>query len=268
MNELSAAAMEPRDIPVLKQLWRDTFGDPDELIDSFFELLCGVGTGIVCRDGREPVAMAYLLDGMRAGMVKCSYIYAVATKSEYRGRGCGAALMRACRSASRQRGNDVLCTSPAEPSLYDWYEGLLDMQPVSFSSEYGIEPELSGALPAVRPADASEYNLAREQYLCGSPHVSFSDNYIALELAVCRACGGGLFAVGSGFAACYPEDGVLKIRELMCPEQSFHVSVAALAGKLGCRMASVQGRSFENPCIAAAPSELLPKGLWWGLALD
>ena len=39
------------DIPSLKRLWTETFGDAPELVDRFFELLPSMGTGLVAESG-------------------------------------------------------------------------------------------------------------------------------------------------------------------------------------------------------------------------
>ena len=128
MSGLQIGASCEKDIPALKALWERTFGDPDALVDAFFTLLPRVGAGLVCRDGGTPVAMAYLLGGLSAGGRKCAYIYAVATDERCRGRGIGDALMKACAELAGRWGCDTLCTSPAEPSLYDWYAKTLAME--------------------------------------------------------------------------------------------------------------------------------------------
>lgn len=50
------------DIPSLKRLWTETFGDASELVDRFFELLPSMGTGLVADSGGELLGAAYLLD--------------------------------------------------------------------------------------------------------------------------------------------------------------------------------------------------------------
>lgn len=268
MSDFTASALEQRDFPGLKALWREAFGDPDELIDGFLSLLPGAGYGLVCRDRDEPVAMAYVLDGLRADDKRCAYIYAVASKKEYRGRGCGAVLMKACEETARRRGCDVLCTSPAEPSLYGWYDKLLRMKPAAYAADCRMEiPERKSA---VRPAltTPEQYNLRRERLLASVPHISFPDGYVAIEEMVCRVCGGGLFTVGSGAAACYPENGVLKVRELLCPREESAENIAALAFASGMKSVLLRACGGDAPCIAAAPAEDLPEELWWGLALD
>ena len=73
------------DIPSLKRLWMETFGDAPELVDRFFELLPSMGTGLVAEADGELLGAAYLLDAElwspEKPPVKLGYIYAVAVEA-------------------------------------------------------------------------------------------------------------------------------------------------------------------------------------------
>jgi GNAT superfamily N-acetyltransferase len=156
MSLLPVSFIEKSDIPALKAMWTQAFGDPEELMDGFFSLLDGAGFGLVCRDGGRAVSMAYVLEGLSCGDRRCAYIYAVATLEEYRGRGLGAELMSACREKAMLRGSEVICTCPAEPSLYDWYAKVLDMAPVAYADER-LYDKLSSTDLSVASLSAGEY---------------------------------------------------------------------------------------------------------------
>jgi GNAT superfamily N-acetyltransferase len=267
MNDFYVSPARPEDKVRLRRLWSTVFGDPDELIDSFLALLPGAGYGLVCRDSENIASMAYVLDGISISGEKAAYIYAVATAAEFRGRGLGAELMLACRETAAGRGCRILCTSPAEPSLYEWYGGILGMSPASFvRRQYVLPGPASDA--GVFPLSPGDYNSIREKYLSDAPHAVFTDAYVALSEAVCRASGGGLFKTGSGAAACYPEDGLLMVRELLCAPCDIDFCVSALCRKFGCGGAEVRTFGRDAPVIAAAADCPLPEGLWWGLELD
>ena len=267
MSLLPVSFIEKSDIPALKAMWTQAFGDPEELMDGFFSLLDGAGFGLVCRDGGRAVSMAYVLEGLSCGDRRCAYIYAVATLEEYRGRGLGAELMSACREKAMLRGSGVICTCPAEPSLYDWYAKVLDMAPVAYADERLFD-KLSSTDLSVASLSAKEYGDLRERHFAGKPHVSFPAGFLAMEEMLCRVCGGGLCRVGGGAAACYPEDGVLVVRELLCEEAKYEAVVSALTSKFGCLSARVRVPGLAAPCIAAVPSSSLSGGIWWGLDLN
>lgn len=72
----------------LKALWREVFGDTDEYIDAFFQNVYQPGMASVIEEDGTVVAAAYAVP---FGAVR--YIFAVATKPEYRGRGYGRAVV-------------------------------------------------------------------------------------------------------------------------------------------------------------------------------
>ena len=89
----------------LKALWREVFGDTDEYIDAFFQNVYQPGMASVIEEDGTVVAAAYAVP---FGAVR--YIFAVATKPEYRGRGYGRAVVFAAAG-----GEPMLPTDPATP---------------------------------------------------------------------------------------------------------------------------------------------------------
>lgn len=79
----------------LKALWREVFGDTDEYIDAFFQNVYQPGMASVIEEDGTVVAAAYAVP---FGAVR--YIFAVATRPEYRGRGYGRAVVFALREAN------------------------------------------------------------------------------------------------------------------------------------------------------------------------
>lgn len=259
----------PGDIPAMKALWADVFGDSREFIDGFFRLLPGAGWGVAAVCGGELAAMAYVLSGISVNGNKCAYIYAVATREEFRGLGLGAGAVRKCAELAREEGCAVVCTSPADLPLYGWYGRVLGTAAAAYTSELRLEAGKS-AEPAAAAADVSyaEYNRLRETLLSGTPHAVFSDGFAAIEEMLCRAYGGGLCKIGGGIAACYVEDGVLCVRELLCRDGELRSCAAGLMARFGCASAAVRVAGRAQPLIAAAPAAALPEGFVWGLALD
>ncbi len=127
------------DIPALSALWREVFGDTEELTGAFFRLLwredrCRVAE----RDGRI-VSMGFCLPGAEARGLKCSYIYAMATADGARGGGLAAAVGRALVSDAFTGGADIVATLPAEESLCGWYASRLGMAPLFRKGGPGVE---------------------------------------------------------------------------------------------------------------------------------
>lgn len=128
----------PADEGELKALWREVFGDTDELIDAFFELIYSPGDAVVAlREGRV-VSAGYCLSGAMAEGLRCSYIYAMATYPGHRGRGLGAAVARLLTERAFESGADVVATLPADESLRQWYEKVLGMTPAFIKGGEGV----------------------------------------------------------------------------------------------------------------------------------
>ena len=94
----------------LKALWREVFGDTDEYIDAFFQNVYQPGMASVIEEGGTVVAAAYAVP---FGAVR--YIFAVATRPEYRGRGYGRAVVFAAA------GGEPAYLCPASATLRCWY---------------------------------------------------------------------------------------------------------------------------------------------------
>ncbi len=95
------------------------------------------------------------------------YIFAVATKPEYRGRGYGRAVVFAAA------GGEPAYLCPASATLRCWYALTMRARTVSYRS--------SVPLPAVRrKITAEEFRARREVWLDGIPHAKYSDGILKL----------------------------------------------------------------------------------------
>lgn len=75
------------DIPRLTALWREVFGDGEELTGAFFRLLWRPEYCRVAESGGEIASMGFCIPGPLARGRRCSYIYAMATAERCRGAG-------------------------------------------------------------------------------------------------------------------------------------------------------------------------------------
>ena len=110
-------------IPALRQLWQEAFGDDDAFLDLFFT------TGYSprrCRcvtvDGRVAAAL-YWFDCLWDGK-KLAYFYAVATAADLQGRGLCRFLLENTHSLLAREGYAGAVLSPGSDSLYRMYEKL------------------------------------------------------------------------------------------------------------------------------------------------
>ena len=112
--------MQPADLPALTALWQEVFGDSAEFAKTALGQFAGADNVFVAEE-----------DGAAAGLLcavpvscrgrKGAYLYGVATRPEYRGRGLAAGLMEHAAGQLRARGAEFLALVPAQQSLFDYY---------------------------------------------------------------------------------------------------------------------------------------------------
>ena len=112
------------DIPALKALWQEAFGDEQQDIDLFFETVYPNATGFCAEDGGELVSMLFALPQTivkEEKQLKCAYLYAVATKKDRQGEGLCSAVLSYAEKELRKRYFEALLLSPASERLADFY---------------------------------------------------------------------------------------------------------------------------------------------------
>ena len=136
MNQWQLRFWREGDLPALRALWADAFGDDEAYIRAFHELFLRPGSCIVAQAEDQVVSAMYILEGPvlfppADTAMSAAYTYALATDPAWRGRGIGTAVYRACVRSALER-QDVVCVLPAERSLYDFYAGAAGARPVSY----------------------------------------------------------------------------------------------------------------------------------------
>lgn len=270
MPEFNIREYKREDIPDLSRLWEKTFGDSPELIAEFFRLLPDMGTGLTAVQNGKIVGAAYVIMGMELtggelASVPGAYIYAVAVEECCRGLGAGGALTRAARDAGLRRGAAFVCTLPASDSLYGWYRELLGVEPVLFRRTFRSD---CAAREPVMPVSVTEYMRRREAVLRGQPHLRLSSPALEFQYRLCKAYGGGFFAVGSGICAAYLDGETALIRELLMDGKNHYAAAASIGAAMGAKDFILYSPAPEGePYIAALPG-FVPAGCVWNLSFD
>ena len=183
------------DIPALKALWQEAFGDEQQDIDLFFETVYPNATGFCAEDGGELVSMLFALPQTivkEEKQLKCAYLYAVATKKDRQGEGLCSALLAYAEKELRKRYVEALLLSPASERLADFYaergfvrqtgakKTLLDCaQPTGQATEIGVQ----------------DYAGLRETALWDIPHVRYDKAQLEYAMA-----GGKFYCLMAGYA--------------------------------------------------------------------
>ena len=284
MSEWTLRSWREADLPALRSLWADAFGDDEAYIRTFHNLFLRPGSCIVAQAGDRVVSAMYILEGPLLfppadTAMSTAYTYALATDPAWRGRGIGTAVYHACVASALER-QDAACVLPAEPSLYDFYAKAAGASPVSYTREGTVLPEdLAGlARGKAQPVSVGEYFLRRKSLLRGQPYAVISGSFLTMESYTMKRFGGGFFSVEGDIAAAEMDGDTCRVLELLAPGGDWMEVLAAVAEKLPAKTYQVRSPLFmpgpeqTRPFMLAAfrPSSAarMPKGLWWGFAFD
>lgn len=257
-----------KDVPWLKSLWIEAFGDAPGLVDTFFELLPSMGAGLVAEFYGELFGAAYVLytelHTPNEPPKKIAYIYGVAVDEPAQGQGIGAGLVRACMRYAWEQGADICCTLPAEPSLYGWYSESCELAPVSFCTLEELAPLDSGI--EIKELYADEYSYRRIDLLKAKPYISLYYDWLRFQEAIFKTYGGGFYAYKDGVACGYLDGDTLMIKEALNDAPEF---IPVLCRKLGAKKAVVRRPAAEGqPYIVAYEKGAYPPDTLWNLSLD
>jgi len=258
--------IRPEDHPALAALWQSVFRDPGVCAEEFLRFLPEMGSGAAAFEDSRVLGAAYMVTALHlhegGKSRRCGYLYAVAVEPDARGRGLGAALSRAAAELGRARGAELICTWPAEPGLYPWYERVLGARCALYRTQHTLD---SAPGPSVRPLDPAAYGPRREALLAGRPHLFCEPAALSFEAVNLAIYGGGLYAVGEGLAAAFVNGDVTEVVELLgAPPEA----AAAVGAALGTRRVRLwQSAVSGEPYLVFVPDDLPPETVW-NLAFD
>ncbi len=237
--EIKTAEYGSAEYEGLRSLWCMVFDDAPADVDAFYENFGDDISGYVVTDETGSVcsALSCHLCGTYENMPV--YVsYAVCTRKDMRGKGLAAGLISFVRDKVTEAGG-ISIVSPAEPSLVSYYAGL-GYEPHFFVAERAVmSPEfdldeyddfdefdldIEGADPTPFRAEldlqrmpAEKYNIYREAFLVGQPHIEPSSEMLSLiESGSMDGC--SLYSVNRGDAICavsYMDPAKVKVTELI-----------------------------------------------------
>ena len=114
-------APKPWQIPLLRQLWQEAFGDSDAFLDSFFSLGFSAERCRCVTEEDRVTAALYWFDCSCDGR-KIAYLYAVATAASHRGKGLFSTLLADTKEVLKEAGFDGILLVPENEALGRMYE--------------------------------------------------------------------------------------------------------------------------------------------------
>ncbi len=221
-------------IPQLRQLWKEAFGDSDGFLDLFFE---DVFSSDRCRCVTlqdRVVAALYWLD-CRCGNQPVAYLYAVATGKKHRGQGLCRELIADTHRLLRELGYAGTLLVPGEESLVEMY-GSMGYGPCSTLREFSAEAGTERA--ELRERTAEEFAAVRPALLPLNAVLQEGENLLFLSKLA-------KFYQGADFLLCAVDQGEeLLGLELLGNADAAPAILAALGKSAGIFRTPGTGREF------------------------
>ncbi len=246
----------PTQIPALRNLWKEAFGDTDAFLDTFFstafrEERCRLVTIEV-----DVAAALYWFDCLYMDQ-PVAYIYAVATATAYRGQGICHKLMADTSQHLKKLGYAGILLVPGSKALFSFYE---NMGFQTCSSVKKIDCEAACDRVDIKRIDTSTYQALRRQYLPSGSVIQEKENLTFLETL-------SNFYSGSDFLlAAYTKKGILYGTELLGNTAAAPNIVKALNCETGSFRTPGEGTAFAMYLPLKLDS--LPAPYYFGLAFD
>ena len=205
-------------VPQLRCLWKEAFGDTDAFLDHFYSKAFSADRCLCATVDGEVAAMAYWFH-----CEAYAYIYAVATAEKHRGKGISHALMARIHEILTQRGYAGCLLVPGEESLRKFYRSM-GYENCGGVAEFDAE---AGTPLPLRKLEPQEYATLRRQYL---PAGGVAQEGVNLDFLACWAT---FYAAPNALVAAVWEDGKLLVLDLLGDVQAAPGIVAALGADTG-----------------------------------
>ena len=243
------------EIPALRRLWREAFGDGEECLDRFFSTAFSPDRCRCIREDGEPCAALYWFDSQHTGR-PIAYLYAIATARAKRGRGLCRALMEDTHRTLAARGYAGALLVPGETSLFDFYAKM------GYRACTTVGEITCTAAPApipLRRLTGEEYAALRRQFLPPNGVLQEGENIAFLEKQA------ALYAGEDFWLAATQEGDTLRGLELL----GNAAAAPAILRALGCATGRFRIPAGESPFAMYLPlDQQHTPPAYFGLAFD
>ena len=192
------------DIPALKMLWKQAFGDEDAFIERFFakRVLPDLECAILLEEQNEIISMLYALPCvLRHGETKKDYqavnLVGVATKASQQMKGFMRVLLEGAFTKLQEQGVQAIVLKPSNPRFYEKFGFHIcnTLYKMPLTKEHCISPEETIAFLQNKTNTMKGYHIVRSKadwaFLLEDGYVvrTWQDGY-----AICEETADGLIA--------------------------------------------------------------------------
>lgn len=225
---------ESNQIPALRDLWKEAFGDTDSFLDGFFTTAFSPKRCRCVSESGEVLAALYWFDCCLENE-KIAYIYAVATRKSHRGKGLCAMLMKDTHTHLKSLGFSGAVLVPSSEPLFGFYEKF-GYKTCCYKDSLTVSA--GKAKCEIREIDADEFVKIRRQFLPKGGIIQENENIAFLKRLAS-------FYVGEDFLlAARKEKDTLFAFEFLGNPQAAGEILAALDCKKGTFKTNGEGKEF------------------------
>ncbi len=207
------------DMDHLKTIWRMTFADSDELINTFMSTMYRDGYAIVSREEGIAVAVAYLLPCqlvVNGRLYSTYYLYAAATHPSHRNKGHMSGILNKAEEVAVERGIDFIVIAPQEDCMFNYY-GKFGYQTAFYKKMvHFTREELKGK--AVEPDLKNAYDIdilaIRQECLGFGDYLNWGNDGIKFAMYSHNAATGSIAFTSDGYAMYYMGKNVVYVKEM------------------------------------------------------
>jgi predicted N-acetyltransferase YhbS len=182
------------DLPEMRAVWREAFGDSDAEIDLFMKTAFSPDRARIAYIDSSVASALYWLDCDVFGE-KYAYIYAVATAEKFRGRGACTALMKNTHIHLKSLGYAAAILVPSSVRLFDFY-ARIGYEKSTYVDENCINASKSAC--DVRKISPCEYGKIRRKLLPRDAVIQENESLEYLGATHALYYGGGALLAARG----------------------------------------------------------------------
>lgn len=149
-----------------RRLWQLSFGDTDEFLDRYFDLVYREEDVLLAEEGSKAIGhlqFPQLILSLGEETLPAGYVVAVCTHPDHRGKGIMRPLLHEALRREKARGDEVSVLLPAEEWLYRYYSSTGGYAPVVNRARSNRQEDALGEEdPAVTASSLVDYLLKVE----------------------------------------------------------------------------------------------------------
>jgi len=249
MSDFLLRPAKAEDTEQIVKIWQECFGDSADFIADM--LRCGILENAVGAEiGGKLRCVMFAFDSLRCGGVPASYLYALGTELNFRGKGLGRAVTDYAAHCAFERGAKAVFLRPGSEGLEKWYCDVIGARVVSRCGTETYCPDISTSEKA--------HELSPWEYFQRRPFAFWGvdENFILAQGVVNRYYGGSFLSAAGGILCAEERDGAVLVREVFSPDPEATLSAAAQwfsASEL-----QLLCRSPEGTALLAMPGSEIP----------